>query len=145
MSLSLRKWGTLVILSIIWGSSYILIKKGLTGLTPIQLGSLRVIVTTLIIAPIGYKKIKMIPIRPGEKVAEKLIGLSESLRAREGFGHYILSPAHYDIASESSHFEYTSADDVLSSVALEQYLDNDLNIIEQPMESFIGKNIEEIR
>ena len=61
MSLSLRKWGTLVILSIIWGSSYILIKKGLTGLTPIQLGSLRVIVTTLIIAPMGYKKIKMIP------------------------------------------------------------------------------------
>jgi len=39
VSLSLRKWGTLVILSIIWGSSYILIKKGLTGLTPIQLGS----------------------------------------------------------------------------------------------------------
>ena len=61
MSLNLRKWGTLVILSIIWGSSYILIKKGLTGLTPIQLGSLRVIVTTLIIAPMGYKKIKMIP------------------------------------------------------------------------------------
>ena len=61
MSLSLRKWGTLVILSIIWGSSYILIKKGLTGLTPIQLGSLRVIVTTIIIAPIGYQKIKHIP------------------------------------------------------------------------------------
>jgi drug/metabolite transporter (DMT)-like permease len=57
----LRKWGTLVILSLIWGSSYILIKKGLTGLTPIQLGSLRVIVTTIIIAPIGYQKIKHIP------------------------------------------------------------------------------------
>ena len=61
MSLSFRKWGTLVILSIIWGSSYILIKKGLTGLTPVQLGSLRVIVTTLIIAPIGYNKLKKIP------------------------------------------------------------------------------------
>ena len=61
MSLSLRKWVTLVILSLIWGSSYILIKKGLTGLTPIQLGSLRVIVTTIIIAPIGYQKIKHIP------------------------------------------------------------------------------------
>jgi len=61
VSLSLRKWGTLVILSLIWGSSYILIKKGLTGLTPIQLGSLRVIVTTIIIAPIGYQKIKHIP------------------------------------------------------------------------------------
>ncbi|MDB0024896.1 DMT family transporter, partial [bacterium] len=46
---------------LIWGSSYILIKKGLTGLTPIQLGSLRVIVTTIIIAPIGYQKIKHIP------------------------------------------------------------------------------------
>jgi drug/metabolite transporter (DMT)-like permease len=61
VSLSLRKWGTLVILSIIWGSAYILIKKGLTGLTPVQLGSLRVIITTLIIAPIGYNKLKKIP------------------------------------------------------------------------------------
>jgi len=61
VNLSIRKWGTLVILSLIWGSSYILIKKGLTGLTPIQLGSLRVIVTTIIIAPIGYQKIKHIP------------------------------------------------------------------------------------
>ena len=61
MNLNLRKWGTLIILSIIWGSSYILIKKGLTGLTPVQLGSLRVIITTLLIAPIGYNKIKHIP------------------------------------------------------------------------------------
>ena len=61
MNLAIRKWGTLIILSVIWGSSYILIKKGLTGLTPIQLGSLRVIVTTILIAPIGYQKIKKIP------------------------------------------------------------------------------------
>tara|TARA_B100001939_G_scaffold239739_1_gene207302 strand:+ start:302 stop:1192 length:891 start_codon:yes stop_codon:yes gene_type:complete len=61
LNLAIRKWGTLIILSIIWGSSYILIKKGLTGLTPIQLGSLRVIVTTILIAPIGYQKIKKIP------------------------------------------------------------------------------------
>ncbi len=61
MNLNLRKWGTLIILSVIWGSSYILIKKGLTGLTPVQLGSLRVIITTLLIAPIGYNKIKHIP------------------------------------------------------------------------------------
>tara|TARA_X000000950_G_scaffold282692_1_gene382026 strand:- start:13 stop:903 length:891 start_codon:yes stop_codon:yes gene_type:complete len=61
LNLAIRKWGTLIILSVIWGSSYILIKKGLTGLTPIQLGSLRVIVTTILIAPIGYQKIKKIP------------------------------------------------------------------------------------
>jgi len=61
VNLNLRKWGTLIILSVIWGSSYILIKKGLTGLTPVQLGSLRVIITTVLIAPIGYNKIKHIP------------------------------------------------------------------------------------
>tara|TARA_B100000989_G_scaffold77680_1_gene55190 strand:- start:2545 stop:3438 length:894 start_codon:yes stop_codon:yes gene_type:complete len=61
VNLNLRKWGTLIILSVIWGSSYILIKKGLTGLTPVQLGSLRVIVTTILIAPIGFNKIKYIP------------------------------------------------------------------------------------
>jgi len=61
VNLNLRKWGTLIILSVIWGSSYILIKKGLTGLTPVQLGSLRVIITTILIAPLGYNKIKHIP------------------------------------------------------------------------------------
>jgi drug/metabolite transporter (DMT)-like permease len=61
VNLNLRKWGTLIILSIIWGSSYILIKKGLTGLTPVHLGSIRVIITTILIAPIGYNKIKHIP------------------------------------------------------------------------------------
>ena len=69
MNLNLRKWGTLIILSVIWGSSYILIKKGLTGLTPVQLGSVRVIITTLLIAPIGYNKIKHIPKRKMKWVA----------------------------------------------------------------------------
>ena len=69
MNLNLRKWGTLIILSVIWGSSYILIKKGLTGLTPVQLGSVRVIITTLLIAPIGFNKIKYIPKRKMKWVA----------------------------------------------------------------------------
>lgn len=61
MNIIARKWGTLIILSIIWGSSYILIKKGLTGLTPIQLGSLRMIITTLIIVPFSLSVLKQIP------------------------------------------------------------------------------------
>ena len=69
MNLNLRKWGTLIVLSVIWGSSYILIKKGLTGLTPVQLGSVRVIITTLLIAPIGFNKIKHIPKRKMKWVA----------------------------------------------------------------------------
>ena len=44
-----QKWVLLAILSIIWGSSFILIKKGLIGLSPVHLGSLRIIFTTIVI------------------------------------------------------------------------------------------------
>lgn len=55
------KWIYLIILSIIWGSSFILIKKSLLGLTPYQLGALRTIFTGIILLTFGYKKLKKIP------------------------------------------------------------------------------------
>jgi len=48
------KWLFLVILSVIWGSSFILIKKGLIGLTACQLGSLRIIFTAIFLFIIGF-------------------------------------------------------------------------------------------
>ena len=42
-----KKWLYLFALSVIWGSSFILIKKSLLGLTPYQLGALRIIITGL--------------------------------------------------------------------------------------------------
>jgi len=54
------KWVFLVILSIIWGSSFILIKKGLIGLTAYQLGSLRIIFTAIFLFIIGFKSLKKI-------------------------------------------------------------------------------------
>ena len=56
-----KKWLYLVILSLVWGSSYILIKKTLIGLTPLQLGSLRIIFTTIILLFIGFSSLKKIP------------------------------------------------------------------------------------
>jgi len=53
-----RKWLYLVILSIIWGSSFILIKKGLIGLSPYQLGAVRTLITGIILLIFGYKKLK---------------------------------------------------------------------------------------
>ncbi len=53
-----NKWLYLFILSIIWGSSYILIKRGLVGLTPIQLGSLRIVFSTIFLLIMGYKSLK---------------------------------------------------------------------------------------
>lgn len=58
MSITVKKWVYLIVLSLIWGSSYILIKKGLVGLTPTQLGSIRILFTTIILALIGYKSLR---------------------------------------------------------------------------------------
>jgi drug/metabolite transporter (DMT)-like permease len=65
------KWFYLFVLSIIWGSSFILIKKSLLGLTAYQLGALRVIITGLFLFIAGYKSIKTI-----EKKAWKWIVLT---------------------------------------------------------------------
>ena len=55
-----KKWAYLFTLAIVWGSSFILIKKGLVGLTPLQLGSLRTVISSLFIFMIGYKSLKTI-------------------------------------------------------------------------------------
>ena len=55
------KWIYLLILSVIWGSSFILIKKSLLGLTAYQLGALRTIITGAILLLAGYNKLKTIP------------------------------------------------------------------------------------
>ena len=52
------KWLYLAILSLVWGSSYILIKWGLVALTPLQLGSLRLLVTTIALLIVGYRSLR---------------------------------------------------------------------------------------
>ena len=51
------KWLYLAILSLVWGSSYILIKWGLVALTPLQLGSLRLLITTIALLIVGYRSL----------------------------------------------------------------------------------------
>lgn len=53
-----RKWFYLGILALIWGTSYILIKKGLEGFTPLQLGSVRIVIATSILLIFGWRSIK---------------------------------------------------------------------------------------
>lgn len=60
MNLKNTKWFYLIILSLIWGSSFILIKKGLVGLTPMQLGALRITISGIFVCLIGFKSIKPI-------------------------------------------------------------------------------------
>lgn len=54
------KWIFLIVLSLIWGSSFILIKKGLVGLSPYQLGSLRIIFAATFLLIIGFKSLTKI-------------------------------------------------------------------------------------
>lgn len=51
------RWVYLFTLAIIWGSSFILMKKALIGLTPIQVGALRILITAAFLLLIGFKKI----------------------------------------------------------------------------------------
>ena len=55
-----KKWVFLFVLAFIWGSSFILIKKSLTGLTPYQLGALRTIISGLFLFSVGLKSLKSI-------------------------------------------------------------------------------------
>lgn len=53
----------LAILALVWGSSFILIKRGLLGLNPFQLGSLRIVFAALFLLIIGFNSIKHIQLR----------------------------------------------------------------------------------
>ena len=54
------KWIFLILLALVWGSSFILIKKGLVGLTPLQVGSLRTIFAALFLIIVGLQSLKKI-------------------------------------------------------------------------------------
>ena len=55
-----KKWVYLSILAFVWGSSFILMKKALIGLTPVQLGALRVLIAGIFLLAIGFKTIRSI-------------------------------------------------------------------------------------
>jgi len=63
------QWTLLVVLSLIWGSSFILIKKGLIGLSPYQLGALRIIFTSIFLLIIGFKSLTEIKLYQWKYIA----------------------------------------------------------------------------
>ena len=55
------KWILLIGLSVIWGSSFILIKKSLEHFNPYEVGALRVLISGLVLMPYAVSKIKQFP------------------------------------------------------------------------------------
>ncbi len=63
LSNSRKKWLYLILLSFIWGSSFILIKKGLVGFSSMQLGGLRIIFASLFLFSFGIKTLKSLSVK----------------------------------------------------------------------------------
>ncbi len=56
-----EKWILLVVLSVIWGSSFILIKKSLEHFNPYEVGALRVLIAGFLLLPLAVLNIKKFP------------------------------------------------------------------------------------
>lgn len=54
------KWVFLFILALLWGSSFILIKKGLIGVSPLELGALRTLFAGIFLLLIGFRSLKKV-------------------------------------------------------------------------------------
>jgi len=54
------RWLMLFSLALVWGSSFILMELALVGLTPIQVGALRMVISAVFLLLIGFHKFKLI-------------------------------------------------------------------------------------
>jgi UDP-glucose 4-epimerase len=119
------------------------ILEGSNGETWIpNLKSMRIGDLARIFAERHGKEVKIVGLRPGEKMHEDLINESESTRTR------IVPPSHYVIASATTPatgkgWTYSSKHDVMSYDELKDHLTS-LNVIDKPSDEYEGKSIEEI-
>ncbi|MEP1891433.1 MAG: DMT family transporter, partial [Cyclobacteriaceae bacterium] len=54
-------WLLLMLLSLIWGSSFILIKRALVGLNPTELGALRIFLAGVVMLPLAIRRFGRVP------------------------------------------------------------------------------------
>ena len=89
MNPSKIKWLYLIILACVWGSSFILIKRGLVGLSPFQLGSLRILFAASFLLIIGFRTLPNIPQSKWKFIVISAVcGLSTLLIGVSFFGLY---------------------------------------------------------
>jgi drug/metabolite transporter (DMT)-like permease len=64
-----KKWYLLIFLGCVWGSSFLLMKLGLKGVNPIQMGSLRILFAAAFLIVVGFKQITKIPLYKWKYIA----------------------------------------------------------------------------
>lgn len=65
-----RKWLYLGVISLVWGSSFILMKKALLGLAPFQIGALRILISGVLLFVVAFDKIIKIEKRHWVPIAQ---------------------------------------------------------------------------
>ncbi len=70
-------WGLLFLLGLVWGSSFILIKRGLTAFSPAEVGALRIASASLFLVPVALPALRTLSRRHLKLLA--FIGLFGSL------------------------------------------------------------------
>lgn len=55
-------WVLFILLSLIWGSSFILMKAGMNGLSSVQVASLRIVSAGMVLLPLAIRNIKKVPL-----------------------------------------------------------------------------------
>lgn len=74
--MKLFDWILFVVLSLIWGSSFVLMKEGMLALTPYQVAAVRIFCAGIVLLPFTIKAIKQLP--PGKMPVIVLAGLMGS-------------------------------------------------------------------
>lgn len=55
-----KSWGLIILLALIWGSSFILMKKGLLVFSSAEVGSIRIMMAALVLTPISIPRLRKI-------------------------------------------------------------------------------------
>jgi len=90
---SLIKWVLMIILSLIWGSSYILMKRGLESFPYMQVGAIRLTISFLLLLPFAIARLKKVK-------KEKLIYIAIAGLLGNGIPAYLFALAQTGIDSQ---------------------------------------------
>jgi len=55
---TLKNWGMLILLALVWGSSFILIKRGLEVFSPGEVGAYRIVAAASFLLPLSLPRLK---------------------------------------------------------------------------------------
>lgn len=118
--------------------------QGKSGETWIpRLSSMKVLDLAEIYSELSDKPIKMIGMRPGEKLHEDLINSSESMRTRM-VGKYFVISSSFTMPFQDSDYTMKSNASLMTKKELKRRLES-LNILHKPLSQFLGKSIEELK